>query len=194
MMGAPATASSLQTQQPQQSPANDIPAMTMVTECANNENIPTCNDSYDSTCVTYLSLIQQYLMMFQVDNAIWLAERCIAEYSHCLDAVYLLALAYYRKGKIKNAWHILERKTSTTFVDPASCSKTLASIHYLSAQCSYELGEYSLGEIALLKGTRKAYKAANTTEGMDDWILRTSVSEFVISAASFSYLRRQDET
>jgi Anaphase-promoting complex, cyclosome, subunit 3 len=183
MMGAPATATNLQQPaQPNPTTSNDIQTMTTMNDGGTNENI-VFDDLNGSTCSTYLSLIQQYLMMFQVDNAIWLAERCIAEYSQCLDAVYLLALAYYRKGKIKNAWHILERKTSTTFIDPSTSNKTLASIQYLSAQCSYELGDYTLGEIALLKGTRKAYKAANTTESIDDWILRTSVSYLFIGSA-----------
>lgn len=129
---------------------------------------------------TYLSLIQQYLTMFQVDNATWLAERCVAEYPKCQEAVYLHALCYYRAGKAKTARHILERNST---VLPSSAqdadnrtNKTFSSMQYLSAQCSYELGEYSRGETALLKETRRAYKVTNPTANIDDWILQTTVS------------------
>ena len=138
-----------------------------------------CRNESSGSCSTYLSLIQQYLAMFQVDNAVWLAERCVAEYPYCQDAVYLHALCYYRMGKIKTARHILDRSISTllqTTTEPVLSNKTLSSIQYLSAQCSYELGEYNRGETILLKEARKAFKQANTVENMDDWILRASVS------------------
>lgn len=148
-----------------------------------NDNEGGCGDNRDA----YISLIQQYLSMFQIDNAIWLAERCVAEYPKCLEVIYLRALCYYRCGKPKTARYIIERSTTTTMttttttpVDDINSNNTkiIASMHYLSAQCSYELGEYSRGETALLKETRRAYKLVGTGCNMDEWILQTTVRKF----------------
>jgi hypothetical protein len=121
--------------------------------------------------------------MFQVDNAIRLAERCEAEYPKCLDVKYLRALCYYRSSKPITARHIIERSTttmttnSTTTTTPDSNnSKIVACMHYLSAQCSFELGKYSRGETALLKETRRIYKLVCPGISMDEWILQTTVS------------------
>jgi tetratricopeptide (TPR) repeat protein len=115
---------------------------------------------------TYLSLIQQYLAVFQVDNALWLAERCVAEYPQCQEAAYLQALCYYRMGKAKNARACLERQSVLT-----------SSMQYLAAQCCCDLGDYSRGEKILLQGTQTAYKQAKESAviNMDDWILQTTV-------------------
>jgi hypothetical protein len=151
------------------------------------EAFPTNNDS---GAQAYLSLIQQYLSVFMVDNATFLADRCVAEYPQCSQAVYLLALCHYRAGKPQTARHILIRYRSAPPVhnkqqenihSTGEDSSTTSSMHYLSAQCSYELKEYSRAEDALLRETRAAYKQqpssrdAMPTLAMDDWILQTSV-------------------
>jgi len=122
--------------------------------------------SVPTSAATYVSLIQQYLAVFQVENALWLAERCVAAYPENTEAVYLQALCYYRAGKVKNARAVLERQTAPT-----------SSMQYLIAQCCYDLGEYSWGEIVMMKETRVAYKQSRETNGasLDDWILQTTV-------------------
>jgi FtsZ-interacting cell division protein YlmF len=75
-----------------------------------SSNTTTSQDSTAaSTSDIYLSLIQQYLSVFMVDNATFLAERCVAEFPDCAEAVYLQALCYYRAGQPKRACHVLER-------------------------------------------------------------------------------------
>lgn len=130
---------------------------------------PVAASEPSTSCATYLSLIQQYLAVFQDDNAVWLAERCVAEYPDCEEAVYLQALCYYRSGKLKNARHCLQTHGQTV-----PCSTAML---FLMAQCSYELGDYSRGEMCLMKEATMSYKqcrdAASIT--MDEWILQTSV-------------------
>ena len=129
-----------------------------------SENLhkPALSDS----CATYLSLIQQYLTVFQIDNALWFAERCVAEYPRSQEAAYLQALCYYRTGKCKEARACIDRQSSLT-----------SSMQFLSAQCSYDLGDYSRGETVLSQEARAAYKQAREMSliSMDDWILQTTV-------------------
>lgn len=124
------------------------------------------SDASMSTCATYLSLIQQYLAVFQLDNAIWLVERCVAEYPNSQEAAYLRALCYYRIGKPKNARYCLEKQTVPT-----------PTMLFLMAQCSYELGDYSQGEISLLKQATTSYKQSRDAAilSLDEWILQTTV-------------------
>lgn len=150
---------------------------------------PSSSTNNVDSCQVYLSLIQQYLSVFQVENALWLAERCLADYPHCYEAVYMKALCYYRMGKIKNCHACLNRhqynvqcyhSPSTTTVSN-SCSQTTSnSMLFLSALCSMELGDYSTAETTLLQGTRIAYKQQQTRDSlsvsMDDWILLSTVS------------------
>jgi Anaphase-promoting complex, cyclosome, subunit 3 len=139
-------------------------------------------------CQVYLSLIQQYLSVFQVDNALWLSERCLADYPRCYEAVYMQALCYYRMGKIKNCHACLNRhqynmtssNSSTTTSSSNACGQnTSNSMIFLSALCSMELGDYSSAETILLQGTRIAYKQQQTRDSvgvsMDDWILQSTV-------------------
>jgi len=163
----------------------------------NSNNNNTSSNNNNDSCSSgaggaqaYLSLIQQYLAVFMVDNATFLAERCVAEYPDCAQAVYLQALCYYRAGKPQTARHILERfpaeTTSTTTTSttssssassPSSSSSTASSMQYLAAQCSYELKEYTRAEDALLRETRTTFKqqVPQTMVNMDEWILQTSV-------------------
>jgi len=128
----------------------------------------------DNTVSTYLSLIQQYLGVFMLDNATWLAERCVAEYPDNDEATYLLALCHFRAGSPKRARQVLERSPSASSSGPHS-----SSMQYLSAQCSYDLKDYSRAEDALLKSCRASYKQNRsdppTSNNMDDWILNTTV-------------------
>lgn len=116
------------------------------------------------SCTTYLSLIQQYLAVLQVDNATWLAERCIAEYPQSSEAAYLLGYCYYRAGKVKNARAWLAQQSAPT-----------PTMLYLSALCCYDLADYAAGEAILLKELRSAYAKSRETTPMDDWILLASV-------------------
>jgi Anaphase-promoting complex, cyclosome, subunit 3 len=150
-------------------------------------NPSSATNNMDS-CLVYLSLIQQYLSVFQVENALWLAERCLADYPHCYEAVYMQALCYYRMGKIKNCHACLNRhqynvnnyNSPTTTSISNTCSQTTSnSMLFLSALCSMELGDCSTAETTLLQGTRIAYKQQQTRDSisvsMDDWILQATV-------------------
>jgi hypothetical protein len=155
--------------------------------------IPDVNPSStnnDDACYVYLSLIQQYLSVFQVENALWLAERCLADYPHCYEVLYMQGLCYYRLGKIKNCHACLNRHQcnmnsyhSLTINSMSNtCSQTTCnSMIFLSALCSMELGDYSTAETTLLQGTRIAYKQQQTHDSMsismDDWILQSTVRQ-----------------
>ena len=143
------------------------------------------NNNNNSSCSTYLSLIQQYLAVFQLDNAVWMAERCVAEYPNCEEAVYLQALCYYRSGKPKNARHCLRQQmrsqhastiTSTTTTTTTSSSSTTAML-FLMAQCSLELGDYGPAETYLMNDATASYRQCRdaATISMDEWILQTTV-------------------
>jgi hypothetical protein len=128
------------------------------------------------SCATYLSLIQQYLAVFQVDNALWLAERCVADYPQCQNAAYLQALCYHRAGKAKNARACLDRRGGGGG-GAAAAGRATSSMQFLSAQCSYDLGEYGRGEATLTQTARATYKLTReaSSMAMDDWILQTTV-------------------
>ena len=132
-------------------------------------NKPLAIPDPSTSCSTYLSLIQQYLAVFQLDNAVWLAERCAAEYPECEEAVYLQALCYYRCGKTNNARHCLHMRCQT--VPPST------AMLFLMAQCSYELGDYGRAETHLMKEATAAYKQCRdaATISFDEWILQTTV-------------------
>lgn len=117
----------------------------------------------------YLSLIQQYLNVFRLDNAIFLAERCVAEFPSDSSAVYWLAVAYYRSGQVPRARHLLT-------------GHSLPNMLYLSAQCSYELNEYTKAEDALLKDCRFQFRQQQQTGTLEEWILQTTVSAFLFLA------------
>lgn len=117
---------------------------------------------------TYINLIQQYLSVFMIENAVWLAERCVAEYPQSTDAVYLLALCHHRSGTPKAARQVLE----------SARAASSAATDYLSAVCSYDLKDYNRAEEALLKSCRSLYKQnriESTASSMDEWILSTTV-------------------
>lgn len=118
----------------------------------------------------YLSLVQQYLSVFLLDNAIFLAERCVADYPTSPDAVYMLALCYHRNGSPQRARQLLDSHARPTPV-----------MRYLSAVCSEALGDYTRAEEALLKECRQTFLNLQrgtemTTMPMDDWIVQTTVS------------------
>lgn len=144
--------------------------------CTNDDEdlkkMPQNSDSSSSTLSTYLSLIQQYLAVFMVDNATFLAERCVAEHPGNPEATYMLALCYYRAGSPKRARQILE---------PALPNAT-GSMRYLAAQCSYDLQDYGRAEEVLLRECRLEYqklrkdgKEEQSVAAMDDWIMQTTV-------------------
>jgi Anaphase-promoting complex, cyclosome, subunit 3 len=160
------------------------------------------NDAVDATTRlhSYLSLIQQYLAVFMVDNATFLAERCVAEHPDSPDAAYLLALCHYRVQNPKRARIVLDEASAAHCSISASMSPSgndddttvRSSIRYLSAVCSYELHDYSRAEDALLADCRLAFlraasgnnsstssasatSAAAFPRSMDDWIVQTTV-------------------
>jgi len=126
----------------------------------------------------YLSLIQQYLEKFMVDNATFLAERCVADHPDSHEAAYLLALCYYRSGSVKRARQTLTNNRSMLLMmastatagataTTASAAKTISSMRFLTAQCAYEMKDYSRAEEALLHDCRIQYQrlraSANAT-------------------------------
>jgi tetratricopeptide (TPR) repeat protein len=115
----------------------------------------------------YLSLIQQYMNVFRLDNAIFLAERCVAEFPSDPAALYWLCLCYYQTGQIPRARHLLSKKAA----HPTS------QLLYLSAQCSFQLKEYARAEEALLHDCRHQYKQQQQPSqgSFEDWILQTTV-------------------
>lgn len=152
---------------------------------------------------SYLSLIQQYLALFMVDNATFLAERCVAEHPRSPDAAYLLALCHYRAQNPKRARIVLDEAAGSAASSASSASASSgpthddtvrASIRFLSAVCSYELHDYSRAEDALLADCRLAFlraasgsnsssshpnnaaaASASFPRSMDDWIVQTTV-------------------
>jgi hypothetical protein len=157
-----------------------------------------------TSCEVYLSLIQQYIAVFQIDNALFLAERCIADNPNCYEAIYMQALCHYRLHKFKNARAGLNTKQHTilqqqqvqlqqqdykaTTNTVASSSgynnySTICSMLYLSAQCSYEMGDYTAAETVLIQSARNIYQQQhninNTEISMDEWILQSTVRTFL---------------
>uniref|UniRef100_A0A7S3KXQ0 UDP-N-acetylglucosamine--peptide N-acetylglucosaminyltransferase SPINDLY n=1 Tax=Amphora coffeiformis TaxID=265554 RepID=A0A7S3KXQ0_9STRA len=134
-----------------------------------------------STLQTYLNLVQQYLGVFMIDNAKWLAERCVADYPSSSEAVYLLALCHYRTGSPRAARQILELSNA-----PSSLS-----MEYLIAVCSYEMEEYDRAEDVLLRGCRNVYRQSRTDTSvatLDEWILSTSPCPVPNGAAGLALL------
>lgn len=143
-----------------------------------------------SSLSTYLSLVQQYLSVFMVDNATFFAERCAAEHPGHPDAVYLLALCYHRSGSPRRARITLEGggsgsggggvvttsgSSSSSSVAAIAASSPTPAMRYLSARCSYELGDYGRAETALLWECRRHYGRYRGDLSMDDWIAQTTV-------------------
>lgn len=169
-----------------------------------HSNSTSSNHQAGGILATYTSLIQQYLTVFQLDNAIFLAERCVAEYSHShtgiSEVVYLLALAHYRKQQPQRARQVLLRHPWKQPQQQQGMSSIGASMHFLAAQCSVDLQDYARAEVLLLENCKLQYKqiraatsSATTTadthsssavvavvEPMDDWILSTTVRTVVL--------------
>lgn len=153
----------------------------------------TVNNNDNSSLSTYLSLIQQYLGVFMVDNATFLAERCVAQHPNSSEAVYLLALCYHRSNAPARAQQVLfDRPAALTTSGTTTTAATAASMNYLSAVCAHDLKDYARAEEALLKHARATYKQKRPVQEsgqactMDEWILTTTVSIIQVS-----YLHRQ---
>ena len=168
-----------------------------------NENTTITKAS--TSCDIYISLIQQYIAVFQIENALFFAERCIADYPNSYEAIYMQALCYYRLHKFKNARACILSKQQTIFqqhqvlmqqqeyistakVAPSSSTSggynnysTICSMLYLSAQCSYELGDFPAAEATLIQTTRDVFQQQHPTTNnnngmsMDEWILQSTV-------------------
>ena len=118
------------------------------------------------------------------DNAIFIAERCLAQYPSSTDARYLLALAYYRN----------QTPARTLLVLTQQSSNPTPAMRFLAAQAALQLKDYARAEDVLLKECRRNYlKLAMTrtttaadagapalTE-MDDWMVQTTVCALCVT-------------
>ena len=132
------------------------------------------------TVETYTSLIQQYLSMMCVDNAIFLAERLVAT-EKSSGSLYLLALCHHRSGYPQRALSVLE-----------NCKDSSPNIQYLTARCCYELEDYGRAEESLLHSCRLQFRKMRSnsisiteplsasSESMEHWIVTTTVSPVLI--------------
>ena len=125
-----------------------------------------------ATLTHFLSLIGQYLALHRVDNATFLAERCVADHPDSTEAVYYLALCHIRAGKPQAARCLLDRQASLT---PA--------LRYLSAQCSFDLKDYDKAQELLLQPCRQAFKQSGERD-MNDWIVQTTVRAAMFAIAA----------
>jgi hypothetical protein len=125
------------------------------------------SSSGSSSLETYLSLIPQYLAVLAVDNASFLAERCVAQYPASWEARYLWALCRYRSGEPGPALEVLSKSlpaptSSCVEQSPLRDEQTklhvLDSIRYLRAVCWFELEDYAGAERALLHECRRLYR------------------------------------
>jgi len=134
------------------------------------------NDNMTPVEATYSSLIQQYLSVFCVDNATFLAERLVAT-SKNNHAYYLLALCHFRANSPQRARRVLEEAKEPT---PAML--------YLLAKCCADMQEYGPAEEALLHNVRAKFRQARTEDDkldIDEWILSTSVSANAVCCECF---------
>lgn len=164
-MGAPSLlgAEGVNLQQPESS--SDLTKKTI----NNNDNETPSNKMEE----TYTSLIQQYLAVLCIDNAIFLAERFVAA-SKTNHSLHLLGLCHYRNGKPQSARLVLEQAKTPT---PA--------MQYLLAKCYCDLKQYGPAEDALLQSCRTQYRqlidqhsTSSTShpdfQNMDEWIISTT--------------------
>lgn len=154
---------------------------------SDNDNVENSNrlgapHNMDHIVDIYTSLIQQYLSVMCVENAIFLAERFVAT-KKSNDSQYLLALCYYRSGSPKRALAVLQL-----------CHELSPKIQYLVAKCCFELGDYGRAEDALLQFSRQEYRRTRGTaipptesniasEAIDYWIVNTTVSFFFMDSS-----------
>lgn len=92
---------------------------------------------------TYTSLIQQYLGLLCIDNAIFLAERFYAQYPISCNALYLLATCYHRNHESKRAYTILKSYALSEGPLTECC-------RYLWARCCLDMELYAEGEEVML--------------------------------------------
>ena len=140
-------------------------------EAAVDPKSPHDDDMMSAVEATYSSLIQQYLSVFCVDNATFLAERLVAT-CKTNHAYYLLALCHYRAGSPQRARCVLQQGKEPT---PA--------MQYLLAKCCTDMKEYGPAEEALLHDCRAKFRQARTEDDkldMDEWILSTTVRNYVV--------------
>lgn len=140
---------------------------------------PTDNTNTENSIeATYISLIQQYLSLFQNDNATFLAERFVAFHSTPYSN-YLLAMCYYRSNKVQyakrvltNHWNQKKTKKFLRFTTSSSSSSAVSAaaeaaavqevvmednIIYLLAKCNVDLEKWKDAEDLLLKNARMKY-------------------------------------
>ena len=151
-----------------------------------------------SSEAAYTALIQTYLSLLCYDNAIFMAERCVASHPNSESAIYLLAYCYYRNGSPKSARSILLTKwlgrntaiNATTSLAAASLElhQTRNAARYLLAKSCYDLSLYSEAEEHILSRARLGYtkyqqrqnkNTATMYNNMDEWIVsNTEINEY----------------
>ena len=129
----------------------------------------------------YTMLVERSLNVQLLDNALWIAERCAAEYPSSPQAIYQLALCHYRCGNFKAARHALEHRIYTGLDDDGNGSHYSIGrkMDYLEALCCYELKDYNYAEECLLRKTRSKFRELQSINNnahissFDDWTMYT---------------------
>lgn len=133
---------------------------------------------------TYTALIQEYLQVMCLENAIFLAERMVATFPGSTHARYLLGVCHYRARAPQRALAVLE---SISLPTPAAS--------YVMAKCCFDLKQYNRAEEILLEAARINYQQYKLSVGvaaeqgstydhasadadammtMDEWLVETS--------------------
>ena len=86
--------------------------------------------------------IQQSLSNYLTDNAVFLAERMLAQFPGD-NAVCLVADCYLQQGSYQKAFSFLETHKSNAFSE---------AFRYKYAMCAYKLGKHALAETILKSG------------------------------------------
>ncbi|GKY93141.1 hypothetical protein MPSEU_000282100 [Mayamaea pseudoterrestris] len=148
---------------------------------------PSTRTAAEESLSTYLSLVTQYLSVFMIDNATFLAERCVAQHPSNLDARYMLALCYFRSGSFRRALVTLDQSFQPT-----------QAMRFLASQAALQLKEYARAEEVLLKDCRMKYLTSReqqqygggnaSIDQMDDWIVQTTPCPLPNGAAGLALL------
>jgi len=159
-------------------------------------------EAFDSVETNYISLIQQYLSLFLVENATFLAERMVA-YRPSMQAVYLLGICYYRSGSPQRTRSILLHESKEAFAFISNPSSTTSvnkiddksnnnnhrhlestqqevlcnSILYHLATCCYDLGFFIEAEDHLLRGCMQRFAAVQVQKYVGNYTSKNRSSD-----------------
>ena len=156
------------------SPSLDHDISTTTTQNNHDVSSESSSNALSTLEATYTSLIQQYLQVWCLDNALFLAERMVAACHRSTNSLYWLATCHARRNAPRRAVCILDQ------VD--HCAHTPDTM-YLLAKCCYDLKEYDRAEQALLQHARTQYGTTVSSsnepsspphQSMEDWMLDTT--------------------